>query len=184
MNTRKDFRALETEFRDLIMRAAEGRLLREGRYSANDILNDVRSDEQFWQTIAEGFAQRAATAIIHRQLASRKAELPHSQQAFSFVKELPVPTITYKGAVVSTLRATPEEYAWYTGWYERRLNGTVKRSRFDKKTLARLKRFGRIVDKYRTNDPNVSLRAVLEARQTRLEKLRLQRAGKRKSPKD
>lgn len=170
-----DARVLQDEFRELVSRAVQERWERDGRYSARDILSDIRCDEKVWRAIADQFAERAATVVIRRHMTARQPENDPAQERFPFAKELPVPSITYKGTIVSTLRATADEYIWYTDWYERRLEGTVKRSRFDKKTLARVKRFGRIVEKYRETNHSMSIRAIIEARQERLAALRKKR---------
>lgn len=167
---------LEAQFRELVNNALEERWTRDGRYSAKDILSDIRCDEKVWRAIAEQFAQRAAAVVIRRQMTAREPENDPAQERFPFAKELPVPSITYKGSIVSTLRASADEYVWYTNWYERRLAGTVKRSRFDKKTLAKVKRFGRVVEKYRDENPGMDVRAIIEARQERLAALRKRRS--------
>jgi hypothetical protein len=172
-------REFEAEFRELVSKAVEERWERDGRYSAKEILSDIRCDEKVWRAIAEQFAERAATVAIRRHMAAREPKPDPAQESFAFAKELPVPSITYKGSTVSTLRATAEEYSWHTDWYERRLTGTLKRSRFDKNTLAKLKRFGLVVDKYREADPTISVRAIIEARQARLAKLRAERRKRR-----
>jgi hypothetical protein len=171
-------RVLVEEFRELVAKAAQDRWEREGRYSAKDILEDIRADEKVWRAIADQFAERAATFVIRRQMSAREPENDPAQEKFPFAKELPVPSITYKGTIVSTLRATADEYVWYQNWYEKRLAGTVKRSRFDRKTLARAKRFGRVVEKYREIGPTMGVRAIIEARQERLAELRKRRKGR------
>ena len=173
-------RKLELEFRETVGSALEERWKTEGRYSAKDILADVRSNEQLWQKITELFAQQAAVVAIRREIARRDPGVHPSQERFPFAKELPVPSITYKGSIVSTLKSTAEEFIWFSNWYEHRYRGQIKRSRFDKKTLARIKRFERLVLKYRGDDPQVGMEAIVRARQERLEGLRKQRKGRRR----
>jgi hypothetical protein len=171
-------RVLVAEFRELVSKAAQERWERDGRYSAKEILEDIRADEKVWRTIADQFAERAATLVIRRQMSAREPEGDPAQEKFPFAEELPVPSITYKGTIVSTLRATANEYVWYENWYEKRLAGTVKRSRFDKRTLVKVKRFGRIVEKYREVDSSMGVRAIIEARQERLAELRKRRKAR------
>jgi len=167
----KDDRVLEVEFRELVNKAVQDRWDRDGRYSAKDILKDIRSHEKTWIAIAE----RLATLAIRKQIAARELGVDPAQEKFAFVKELPVSSITYKGTVVSILRASAEEFMWHTKWYRRRLAGIVKKSKAEKKTLARLERVDRLVGKYREDDPNISIREVIEARHERLAALRKKR---------
>jgi hypothetical protein len=169
-------RALEAEFRELVNKAVHERWTRDGRYSAKEILSDIRCDEKVWRAIADQFAERAAAVVIRRQMTVREPENDPAQEKFPFANELPVPSITYKGTIVSTFRATADEYVWFENWYERRLAGTVKRSRFDKKTLAKVKRFGRVVERYHDVNPGMGVREIIEARQERLVALRKQRS--------
>ena len=173
-------RKLELEFRETVGGALEERWKTEGRYSAKDILADVRANEQLWQRMTELFAQQAAVVAIRREIARRDPGVHPSQERFPFAKELPVPSITYKGSIVSTLKSTAEEFIWFSNWYEHRYKGQIKRSKFDKKTLARIKRFERLVLKYRGDDPQVVMEAIVRARQERLEGLRKQRKGRRR----
>jgi hypothetical protein len=175
VQTLKTEHLLELQFRELVGNALEERWKRDGRYSAKDILADIRTNDDVWKAMAEQFAQRAAVNAIHRQMAARDPGVDPAQERFPFAKELPVPSITYKGSVVSTLRSTAEEYLWFSNWYEHRHTGTVKRSKYDKKTLAKIKRFARIVEKYRGDDPDITVQAVFQARQERLDALRKQR---------
>jgi hypothetical protein len=174
-------RKTELEFRELISAALEERWKKEGRYSAKDILEDIRSNEKLWRAMAEQLAHRAATTLIRRRMASRDPGIDPAQERFPFAKDLPVPTIMYKGSVVSTLRCTAAEYLWFSNWYEHRHTGTVKRSRHDKKTLARVQRFARIVEKYRGDDPDASMEKVFRLRQEKLEALRKQRKNRKGS---
>lgn len=176
MKTPEETRRLQEEFRELVSKAADERWKKEGRYSARDILSDIRCDEKVWRAIADEFAERAATVVIRRHMAAREPDNDPAQEKFPFAKELPVPSINFKGTIVSTLRATAEEYVWYTDWYERRLTGTTKRSKFDKKTLARVKRLRRLVEK--ESKPGMTVRAIIEERQERLAELRKRRKGR------
>jgi hypothetical protein len=171
----KDFLVLE-EFHELIDRAVQQRWERDGRYSAKDILGDIRSDGKIWEAIAKQFAERVATTAIRQHMKTREPDTDPAQQKFPFANEVPIPSITYKGTKVSTLRATGEEYRCHEKWYENRLKGTVKRSKYDKKTLARIKGLGRIVGKYCETDTNATVRTVIEERHKRLEELRKQRS--------
>jgi hypothetical protein len=173
-------RKLELEFRETVGNALEERWKTEGRYSAKEILGDVRANEQLWQKMTELFAQQAAVVAIRREMAKRDPGVHPSQEQFPFARELPVPSITYKGSVVSTLRSSAEEFIWFSNWYEHRYKGQIKRSKFDKKTLARIKRFERLVLKYRGDDPQISVEGVVRTRQERLEGLRKQRKGRRR----
>jgi len=172
-------RKLELEFRGMVGNALEERWKTEGRYSAKEILADVRANDELWKKMMELFAQQAAVVAIRREMARRDPGVHPSQERFPFAKELPVPSITYKGSIVSTLRSTADEFIWFSTWYEHRYKGQVKRSKFDKKTLARIKRFERVVEKYRGDDPQISMEAIVKARQERLEGLRKQRKGYR-----
>jgi hypothetical protein len=140
----KDKLILE-EFRAMIDKAAQERWERDGRYSAKDILDDVRSDEKLWKAIAEQFAERIATTAIRERMKARQPDRDPAQLKFPFANEIPVPSINFKGTVVSTLRASSEEYLWFEGWFEKQQKGIERRNKADKKTLARVHRLGRIV---------------------------------------
>ena len=175
MHTPQEQHELELQFRALVSNALDERWQRDGRYSAKDILTDIRTNDEVWQAMAEHFAQRAAVIAIRHQMATRDPAIDPAQERFPFAKELPVPSIMYKGSVVSTLRSTADEYLWFSRWYERRHNGTVKRSKYDKKTLARIQRFARIIEKYQGDDPTMTVQRIFQVRQERLEALRQQR---------
>ena len=145
---RKNLNAIENEFLELVTRATQERWDRDGRYSAQEILSDIRSNEQVWRSVAESLAEKAASAVIKRQMKAREPERDAAQDKFAFASELPVPSIQFKGSIVSTLRATAAEFAWYSDWYEKRHEGTVKRTKHDNRTLARVKRLARLVDRY------------------------------------
>lgn len=180
MQSAAEQRELELEFRELVGNALEERWKAEGRYSAKEILADVRANGEIWQKMMELLAQQAAVVAIRREMARRDPGVHPSQERFEFANELPVPSITYKGSVVSTLRSTADEFMWFSNWYEHRYRGQVKRSKFDKKTLARIKRFERVVERYRGSDPNLSIEGIVKARRERLERLRKQRKGQRR----
>jgi len=180
MQSPAEQRKLESEFRRLVGDALEERWKTEGRYSAKEILNDVRANSELWQQMMELFAQQAAVGAIRREMKRRDPGVHPSQESFEFAKELPVSSITYKGSIVLTLRSTADEFAWFSKWYEHRYTGQVKRSKFDKKTLARIKRFEKVVEKYCGSDTPVSIEEIVKARQQRLEKLRKQRMGRKR----
>jgi hypothetical protein len=181
MRTLEEHRLVELQFRKLVSEALEERWRKDGRYSAKDILADLQNHEEVWKAMAAQLAQRAAVVAIRRQMAARDPGIDPAQEKFQFAKELPVSSITYKGSVVSTLRSTADEYIWFSNWYERRHTGTVKRSKFDKKTLAKIKRLARIVEKYRGDGSEVTVRSVFQARQDRLDALRKQRRNRKRA---
>ena len=109
MSTPEPARDVEQEFRNLVQAAVDQRWEREGRYSAKEILADIRenqANDDLWQLMAEQLAARAAAGAIQRQMKVRTQTVHPAQQAFPFAGELPVPAINYKRSVVSTLRAT------------------------------------------------------------------------------
>jgi hypothetical protein len=172
---RKNLNSVETAFLELVTRATQERWEREGRYSAQEILNDIRGDEKVWRSVADLLAEKAASAVIKRQMKAREPERDPAQEKFAFANELPVLSIQYKGSIVSTLRATAAEFAWYSDWYEKRHKGTVKRTKHDKHTLARVQRLARLVDSYTETNPGITVREIIEARQAKLEALRKRR---------
>ena len=175
MNKQKAALILE-EFYHLVDKATEERRERDGRYSAKDILNDIRADERLWRAIADQLAERVATTAIHRRIKARQPDTDPAQQKFPFASEIPIPWINFKGTIVSTLRASADEYIWFEGWYEKQLNGTEQRNKTDKKTLARVKRLGRIVRTYQEEHPGLGVREIIVARQERLAELRKKRS--------
>jgi hypothetical protein len=174
---------IEREFRNLVQTVVDQRWEREGRYSAKEILEDVRdnkANDKLWHLMAEQLAKRAAVSVIQHQMKTRTQTVHPAQQAFAFAGELPVPAITYKRAVVATLRATAEEYLWFAHWSQRRHQGTVRRSKVDKKELAKIERFARIVENNRGDDPNVTIEEIVSKRQERLAAFKKQRKNKKR----
>lgn len=180
MATPEEQRELERRFRALVESAVAERWEREGRFSAKDILADVRSDEEVWRGMLEQWAQQAAATAIRRQIAARDHGAHPSQGRFPFADELPLAAITYKGSVVATSRSTADEYLWFSRWYEKRHTGTVRRSGVDKKTLAKVQRLARIVEKYEAAQPGMTLQEILLLRQERLNALHKQRRKKQR----
>jgi len=178
MSMSEELRDVEHQFRALVQAAVDERWQRDGRYSAKDILADVRVKEDLWKRMAEQLAKRAAVSVIQRQMKARVPSIHPAQEAFAFAKELPVPLITYKGTVVSTLRATADEYLWFSHWSQQRHKGTIRRSKVDKKELARIERFARVIQRDRGDDPKVTIEDIVRTRQERLEALRKQRKNK------
>lgn len=73
-------RELELEFRELVANALEERWKAEGRYSAKEILVDVRANGEIWQKMMELLAQQAAVVAIRREMARRDPGVHPSQE--------------------------------------------------------------------------------------------------------
>lgn len=173
-------RAAQLQFRAAISAAITERFEQHGRYSAEEILEDViAATDSGWGAMRDHFAQRAALGVISAQMRREPRTVDDAQ--LKLWPELPVSRISYKHSIVASPRATIEEFLWYERWYENWCNGRVKRSEEDTKTLARLQRFGNLLRKHGGNDTGREIGAVMDERNARLDELRKVRKKRRRT---
>jgi hypothetical protein len=171
LKTGSSERLAALQFRAAISYATDARFEKHGRYSAEEILDDIiAADNGGWAAIRDQLARRAALGIISAQMRQEPRTVDDNQ--LKLWPELPVSRISYKHSIVASQRASVEEFLWYERWFENWCSGRVRRSEEDSKTLASIQRFGTVLRRYAGKDLTREVAGVVEERKARLEALR------------